>query len=513
MPTTIIKKLLLLDEEKNRKKTLEKTQLRFSGRLRWNIFIIVIIIPFIVVPFFIPTIAILAINLYFVFFQLLFAIVNVYRNIKIGKTLNEIGKKVTKLKTISNKVDSRFNFIMTTFSYKEPIEIIAKCLKNVTSLRNHEKLIVAVHFEEKTPDLNKKIEYLQENFEYSFSQLIITVHPFGQEGEIPGKCSNGNYGIRSLWNFLRENFENIKPDEYYLIYFDIDTVFHVDFLDILENTIQSEKDPHGVVWQPLLYYNWKLDELSFFTRIIGIFRSTMMAAALVTFNINVMSVFCASMRLWIDGNFVHPFYQMDDIICYIRWMVVSKRHLKIKSIYSPTLSGPTSGENWIQEFKELWIQATRWSIGSAEVFHYFMCKLKRINFFIAFIWGFNYLNYYVGILCVQNLFTIVITIKFAAFPNNDTNQEIFTYVFLGLLVLQYMINGLMIIVNKIAVNKFLVHLNVKENISFVREILHWLLTLPTSILYSFIVLYGFLSILINGKKVCKHRASKKENLI
>ncbi len=79
-------------------------------------------------------------------------------------------------------------------------------------------------------------------------------------------------------------------------------------------------------------------------------------------------------------------------------------------------------------------------------------------------------------------------------------------------VFLYAINLMMIILNKIAVNGFLKDLGVKENLGIFRQIFHFILTVPTQIFYSFIVFYGFFSIIIFGKKICKHGASNKENL-
>jgi hypothetical protein len=235
-----------------------------------------------------------------------------------------------------------------------------------------------------------------------------------------------------------------------------------------------------------------------------------MAGALTTFNINIMSVYTASLKLYIDGNFVHPFYQMEDIICYIRWMTVSKNYIRIKPIYCPTLSGPTSGKNMFIELKELIKQSHRWAIGSAEVFHYFMIKMKRINIFISLLWAFNYLNYYACFLCAQSFLMISTTIKLYFFSNQ--NESYIKNCFFCLLILVYAMNLWMILLNKMAVITFLRNLNVKEYLDSMRELIHFILCLPTQIFYSIIVFIGFLTIIISGKNACKHSASKKDEL-
>ena len=82
---------------------------------------------------------------------------------------------------------------------------------------------------------------------------------------------------------------------------------------------------------PLLY-NWYLDEASVFTRVTGLLRAFLMMGALIPLNINTMSIFSFSAKLCIDGDFIHPGYQMDDIIALIRWMGVAKKRLKIVCI-------------------------------------------------------------------------------------------------------------------------------------------------------------------------------------
>jgi len=51
--------------------------------------------------------------------------------------------------------------------------------------------------EEKTPDLNNKINELKAKFGDSFARLIFSIHPYGVEGEIPGKIEVINYAKQS----------------------------------------------------------------------------------------------------------------------------------------------------------------------------------------------------------------------------------------------------------------------------------------------------------------------------
>ena len=75
----------------------------------------------------------------------------------------------------------------------------------------------------------------------------------------------------------------------------------------------------------------RLDEASVVTRVTGLMRATLMMGALIPLNINTMSVFSFSGKLCKQGDFIHPGYQMDDIIALIRWMGVLGRQVTLHS--------------------------------------------------------------------------------------------------------------------------------------------------------------------------------------
>ena len=61
-----------------------------------------------------------------------------------------------------------------------------------------------------------------------------------------------------------------------------------------------------------------VDSLVLVTRVTGIIRAILMMGALIPFNINTMSCYSFSGMLARMGDYGHPGYQMDDIICLIR---------------------------------------------------------------------------------------------------------------------------------------------------------------------------------------------------
>ena len=517
MPPAIIISQALPAQDSSKSKSAPH-KLTCGGRMRYNIFLNALVVGIVASPFFIPTIATLAINSYFALLWVCFLIFATVTQCKIRSNLqryNKTSSKAAKSEVEGDNVTAietkSLKKIMVTFAYKEPLELITETLENVSKLSQASSVILGVALEEKTPQKDEKIAEIVRRFENCFAQLIITVHPYGIVGEIPGKCSNFNYALRSIVSHLQTKDPTFDPKDYIVTNFDIDSRFHPRFLEIQQDTCLKEKEPYSTVWQPVLFYNWNLDKLSFITRMTGLNRNILMMGALIPFNINVMSVYTASLQLFIQGKYTHPAYQMEDIICYIRWMLMTKRVLKIKPIYCPTISAPTSGNNVFQEIVEWAKQLRRWTIGSAEVFHYFCIKARRINFFAATTWGLNYVNYYGFFMIAQGLLTITTTIYlFVIEKNSPDSLQIWFTIPLGVVYFSLL---MVIIINKIAVKTFLKQVEVDEKIPIWKDILLWIVSPFIFIAYNIVALVGLFEAVFHGKKVCTHNAAKKDALV
>jgi hypothetical protein len=193
MAVIVLRDKLLIDEAVNHAKFLAKTELFFSGRFRWKIFVFLLAIGLIVLPIFLTLIATLAINVYFLFKWFIILTVNTFGNFKIKRTLRKFSDE--EVEKGPEVVKGKYKHILATFAYKEPLALLQRNLKMVLSLKGGNECIMVICLEEKTPDLEKKIHEIERDFDKKFAKLIITVHPFGVEGDIPGKCSNSNYGM------------------------------------------------------------------------------------------------------------------------------------------------------------------------------------------------------------------------------------------------------------------------------------------------------------------------------
>ncbi|KAH7702734.1 Protein C09F12.2, partial [Aphelenchoides avenae] len=409
--------------------------------------------------------------------------------------------------------------------YKEPIELMIDTLDSLANQPNaRQKISVFAGMEQGTPDKDEKAKKLISVYSKRFERFMVTVHPKGLPGEIPGKCSNFNYGSRVSVTQLRADKEYglDKHTELLVTTGDCDTIFGERYFDALEEDYLKldPKQRHRTVWQSPLFYCINLDQSPFFVRSVGLIRAFFMMGYLIPWNINTMSVFSLSLKLFEDGEYVHPGYQMDDIIALIRWTCAVGQRCDIRAIPVATLSGPTSGKNYLDELYEWARQIRRWTIGAGEVFHYFVIKSRQLPASVAIVWGARYIFYYGFQLCIASLYGItapILTLIMLSVMDRPIkgvlipSKSAFNWILLSMLGLQYVWFLSVFVVNKAAESVF--PDKRKDNTGFLRNVFHWLMTWPTLTAYCCVELAAFLELTVRGKDVCSHSASKKDGLV
>ncbi|MEM6254405.1 MAG: hypothetical protein AAF821_15930 [Cyanobacteria bacterium P01_D01_bin.156] len=406
---------------------------------------------------------------------------------------------------------SNLSHIVAILIYKEPIDLIEKSLESLRAQTQASKLIVVIGLEEKTPQLEWKQQVIQHNFKDAFQQLIFTVHPYGLPNEIPGKCSNINYAVRTAVQRLKsENLLNYELTT--VTSCDADNLFHPKYFEYLSQEFLSTQRRNQVVWQSPLFYNWQLASSPFFTRVTSILRPVFMMGILIPFNINTMSVFSLSLDLYVRGGYTHPGYQMEDIISAIRWMTEIKKRVEIKPLYIPTLSGPTSGHNILEEFHEWRRQARRWTIGAAEVFHYYCVRCGRIPMKTSVSWGLSFAAYYCIFLCTAPLVCSLGALMPVIYPETGAALIWGSYNFSEILKLMGLLQVACLSAVFILNSFWLKLLRLNEHVPTWRNFLHFLTSPFVVIAYAFIELLALHEMAIAGKSVCTHIPSKKEAL-
>ena len=153
--------------------------------------------------------------------------------------------------------NSNQSHLVVVSSYREPVALLISTVESIEVQYSAESNITLnISFEERTPEKEEKIMRLEQRFSKQFSRLFFTIHPYNLPGEIPGKCSNANYGIRT--SLARLECFGLDTDNIIITTCDADTKFHPQYFNALSEKFSGLEDPHLSVFQSPLLYNWRL---------------------------------------------------------------------------------------------------------------------------------------------------------------------------------------------------------------------------------------------------------------
>ncbi|CAF1061076.1 unnamed protein product [Didymodactylos carnosus] len=252
--------------------------------------------------------------------------------------------------------------------YKDDMEVIYRTVDSIAAQSEASSVIMVLAWESRTPDREQRTSLMQERYKDVFAHLLFTVHPYGLDNEVASKAANANWGLREAvkFMFVDQNHQNI--DHFMVTTCDADTLFHPKYFesltaDYLVMLSKQDANIHRTIWQAPLFYNWNLDQSSFITRITGLLRTTMTMGLLIPYNVNPMSCFSFSLTLAIRGGYWHPQIFMDDVGYLLTMMIGTQQRIRIRCLPVPVRSGPTSGETWLKDMHEWYIQVRRWGLG------------------------------------------------------------------------------------------------------------------------------------------------------
>jgi hypothetical protein len=255
-----------------------------SQRFRWNLLFNVLIWLIVPLPFWLPFISnsiayyvLPSIQGVFVFMWTgncrllynIFIFLNYFFSvIAILALKNAMILFVNRSRNFSEDYDDQqasIRHIVAISCYKEPVELIAKSIQTLADQTQVHRITMVISFEQRTPDKENKCQLLQAQFQNcGFERIIFTIHPFGMPNEIPGKCSNANYGLRMA---VREmGIVDDETDNILVTTCDADSKFPPQYIAALTSKYLKENRPAlSTIYQSPLFYNWKLDSLSFVT--------------------------------------------------------------------------------------------------------------------------------------------------------------------------------------------------------------------------------------------------------
>ncbi len=154
--------------------------------------------------------------------------------------------------------------------YKEDLEIVSGAVESLFESKwDNKKMFVVLAYEERAGEEAEKIaKEVCEKFKDEFAGILLTKHPEGVDGEMPGKGSNNSFAIEEARKKILDA-NKIKYENVLVSNFDIDTrVYPQYFLCLTWHFLTCEK-PFRSSFQPVPVYNNNIWDSPAFSRVVA----------------------------------------------------------------------------------------------------------------------------------------------------------------------------------------------------------------------------------------------------
>jgi hypothetical protein len=328
------------------------------GFLTWGTIILMFIIP-VFFPF-VGAILIILFDVYWLLKTIYFSIY-LYQNWR--KTKHNINLD-WELRLKNMKYDHIYHLIILPF-YNESLDVVEKSLESlVLSKYDKKKMIVVLASEAKAGKDAKEIaEKVQNIFSDKFGHFFVTTHPFGVEGEMPGKGSNISYAAEQSKIEILDK-EKIPYEDILVSAFDIDTVAYPQYFNCLTWNFLTTEDPYKSSYQPVPFYNNNIWDAPILSRVSSASNTLLQMMQqerpdkLETFSSHSIPF----KTLYDIGYWQKNMVSEDSRIFWNAFLAYNGNYKVIPMSYPVSMDGNLAPSFW-QTIKNIYKQQRRWSWG------------------------------------------------------------------------------------------------------------------------------------------------------
>lgn len=269
-----------------------------------------------------------------------------------------------KLETLP--VSARIHHLVFLPTYKEQYAIIRGTLQSLkeNSFPNSRIIVVLGGEQDDQEAFAKYARRAQQEFGSVFKELIVTVHPKGLPGEIPGKGSNLSWMGHQVEKFLKEKYPEIADEHLVVSAFDIDTIAHQQYFSYLTYLYCTVPNPTRSSYQPIALFSNNIWNASAPVRIAA-FGTTFWLFGELT----------RSERLWTFSSHSMPWKMLKDVRFWQKDIVSEDSRIfmqaflhyhgeyRVTPLFLPVSMDAVSGKNYWESLKGLYVQMRRWAWG------------------------------------------------------------------------------------------------------------------------------------------------------
>ncbi|TAL19751.1 glycosyltransferase family 2 protein [Patescibacteria group bacterium] len=249
-------------------------------------------------------------------------------------------------------------------TYTEELAVIRATLRSLAAVRYPQnQLIVVLAGEERDGDrFLKNAELLSREFDGKFGELLVTLHPSGLSGEIPGKGSNLNWAGRLVQEYLDRR--GIAYERVVASAFDVDTIVHPQYFAYLSWLYLTQPEPLRASYQPIALYANNIWDSPAAVRVAA-FGTTFWLMAELARRDNIVTFSSHSMpfRALADVGFWETDVVSEDSRIFFQCLRHYHGRYRVVPMYLPVSMDTVGvGEHW-QSLRQLYKQVRRWAWG------------------------------------------------------------------------------------------------------------------------------------------------------
>jgi hypothetical protein len=318
-------------------------------------------------------IAIIVFDLYWTF-RVVYFLIHVMFSYRKYKQVSAVNW-TKELKKIDGWKDVHHVILLPT--YKEDESIVRKTLESIRiGAYDASKFTVVLGGEEKDSErFLKAAETLKSEFGQYFRDFLITVHPFGIEGEMPGKGSNLKWMEGCTKEYLDE--QNIDGDNVLVSAFDVDTVPHPQYFARIAQLFLTIEDPHRTSYQPLTLFSNNIWNASVPVRVTSFGTTFWLLSELVrpermwTFSSHSMT-----WRMLEDVGYHEPNLVSEDSRIFMQGFLRYNGDYRVTPVMLPVHMDAVEADSFTGSLKALYKQQRRWAWG-VEHLPYMVAEFRK----------------------------------------------------------------------------------------------------------------------------------------
>lgn len=215
------------------------------------------------------------IAIFIILFDIYWLLKSVYLSLHLRSTFKQMKANLNtdwlaKLKSDHSEGWEGLYHLVILPMYKEPFEVVSESFESLVR-GNYplDKFIVVLATEERAgAEAQETARQIEEKYGKMFFRYMTTVHPFGVEGELPGKGSNqawaGKLVKRDIIDPLNLDYKKILVSV-----FDVDTQIFPNYFGRLTYQFLTVPDPLRAIYQPIPFFTNNVYQAPALARVIA----------------------------------------------------------------------------------------------------------------------------------------------------------------------------------------------------------------------------------------------------